>query len=69
MSLEDYYNILKTHDWYYMYSDDHRVWTSGERVMQYILEIAKQSEAHANLLASFEEYVFNRGPLPILKEA
>ncbi len=22
-------SLLKTHDWYYQYSDDHRVWTKG----------------------------------------
>ena len=24
---ERYIELLKTHDWYYQYSDDHRVWT------------------------------------------
>jgi len=22
-------NLLSTHDWFYMYSDDHRVWSKG----------------------------------------
>jgi len=22
-------NLLSKHDWYYMYSDDHRVWSKG----------------------------------------
>ena len=22
-------SLLKTHDWYYRYSDDHRVWSKG----------------------------------------
>ena len=26
VELED---LLKSHDWYYQYSDDHRVWSSG----------------------------------------
>ena len=28
--MEDYIYKLKTHDWYYEYSDDHSVWKRGE---------------------------------------
>ena len=27
--MEEYVKLLKGHDWYYDYSDDHRVWTKG----------------------------------------
>ncbi len=29
MTLEQYIAALKAHDWYYEYSDDHRIWTEG----------------------------------------
>lgn len=28
-SIVEYYEMLKNHDWYYDFSDDHLVWTSG----------------------------------------
>lgn len=27
--LADFEKLLKSHDWYYAYSDDHRYWTAG----------------------------------------
>lgn len=27
--MNEYIDLLKTHDWYYSYSDDHRVYTRG----------------------------------------
>lgn len=30
--MDEYIHLLQTHDWYYSYSDDHRVWQSGEQV-------------------------------------
>lgn len=29
MNSEEFMNMLERHDWYYAYSDDHRVWTKG----------------------------------------
>jgi hypothetical protein len=28
--IEDYFQLLERHDWFYAYSDDHRVWLKGE---------------------------------------
>tara|TARA_R110002020_G_scaffold279976_3_gene495768 strand:- start:788 stop:1057 length:270 start_codon:yes stop_codon:yes gene_type:complete len=28
--IEDKVNLILNHDWFYMYSDDHRVWERGE---------------------------------------
>ena len=36
---------LKTHDWYYMMSDDHRVWQNGSYEQDEIRNILKQLEA------------------------
>lgn len=36
--------ILKTHDWYYTYSDDHRVYSKGADVSNLIDVIRKQDE-------------------------
>jgi hypothetical protein len=29
--LRDYRHLLRTHDWWYDFSDDHRVWQEGSR--------------------------------------
>lgn len=33
---EKFREILKGHDWYYNYSDDHRVWRSGQSTWELI---------------------------------
>jgi hypothetical protein len=33
--------ILEKHDWYYHYSDDHRVWSKGEEVSKLIAHIRR----------------------------
>lgn len=30
MNLEEFEALLRDHDWYYDYSDDHRVWQRGK---------------------------------------
>lgn len=39
--MDEYINLLKTHDWYYNYSDDHRVWRAGEEEYKKIMELSK----------------------------
>ena len=33
-TIEDYEHMLKGFDWYYEYSDDHRVWKKGSEGMR-----------------------------------
>ena len=42
MNLEDFEELLKKHDWYYDYSDDHRIWQRG-RDMADVIRMARQS--------------------------
>jgi hypothetical protein len=34
--------LMKAHDWYYQYSDDHRAYTSGNEAEKVIRELATQ---------------------------
>ena len=34
MTLDQYIAQLKDHDWFYQYSEDHRVWQAGRDVME-----------------------------------
>jgi hypothetical protein len=42
MTLEQYKAALAAHDWYYEYSDDHRVWCEGRDHKAKISEARKQ---------------------------
>lgn len=37
--LQELESLLKEHDWYYAYSDDHRVWKRGEEERKVIGEL------------------------------
>jgi uncharacterized protein YggL (DUF469 family) len=39
ISLEDFNTVLARHDWYYQFSDDARVWRSGQNVSDFINEV------------------------------
>jgi hypothetical protein len=43
MNLNEFTNLLKNHDWYYHFSDDHGVWSRGEREVARINAILKES--------------------------
>ena len=47
-------NLLKHHDWFYAYSDDHRVWRKGQDVEDNIDRLykscSKENKEKANLL-------------------
>lgn len=40
MTLAEYKEALARHDWFYYFSDDHRVWSGGEVASKNILSIA-----------------------------
>lgn len=42
--LEKLESLLKSHDWFYEYSDDHRVWTKGHNQYQKILSAIRELE-------------------------
>ena len=41
MTLEEFEQLLKAHDWTYNYSDDHRVWTKGREQANNIAKARK----------------------------
>lgn len=42
--MDEYINLLKIHDWYYVFSDDHRVWKAGEEQYKKIMALAKEHD-------------------------
>lgn len=59
MTLQEFYDELNSHDWYYMYSDDHRVWSAGERDRKRLQELSKQIEGGQKLYEEFFEHHFS----------
>lgn len=47
--LENYRKLLAGHDWYYAYSDDHSVWSAGERARATLRELRKELDPDAKI--------------------
>lgn len=41
INLDQFREMLQRHDWFYSWSDDHRVWSSGENYSNLIRNLAK----------------------------
>jgi hypothetical protein len=68
MNLQEFDTLLARHDWYYAYSDDHRVWSNGEASQEKIRQAVKLSENHLTLYNAwvnsiFEDYETRKIPL------
>lgn len=57
--LKEFDLMLTQHDWYYAYSDDHRVWSAGIKAEKRIQEISHESKAHAKLFMMWVEHIRN----------
>lgn len=68
MTLSEFYTKLGYHDWFYQYSDDHRVWRNGQDNYDRLVEISKESPEHRQLFEDYAAYVFSEKPKPILEE-
>ena len=70
MNIQEYYDHLISHDWYYSFSDDHRVWSAGQRVKDELRLIASESEQHMKLFERFQGHYntlirgYDPDPLP-----
>ena len=67
-ALNEFYNMLSSHDWYYQYSDDHRVWRNGQDQYDKITTIATESLDHHLLFEGFAKYIFKDGDKPAKPE-
>ena len=62
--LKSFYTMLKRHDWYYDYSDDHRVWKEGRENYDRLHTISRESTEHKKLWLSFNNWKSGHGELP-----
>ena len=68
MTLQEFYDLLRTHDWTYMYSDDSGVNRRGYAAAQKIREAeqAASDPAFTSLREGFQQHwLGDRRPLPL----
>jgi hypothetical protein len=62
--IEEFKQLLKSHDWFFEYSDDMRVWRNGHNEK---LQIQRITQLNPDLKALYDEYAnwqFNKGKKP-----
>ena len=65
LTVEEYFDMLKRHDWFYEYSDDHSVWQKGQSAKAELQSLAKTNDQFAIMLADYNSYinaVISEGP-------
>ena len=68
MNIEQFYNECLQHDWFYDYSDDHRVWTAGSDNQRRLYSLAEESETKMQIMSAFRSYVRGNRQRPTLDE-
>lgn len=68
MNIEQFFNEASMHDWFYDYSDDHRVWTAGRDNQQRLYNLAEGSEIKMQIMSAFRSYVRGNRERPTLEE-
>lgn len=58
MNVADYFKALKGHDWYYEYSDDHRVWTRGRDNSRKLQAIAQEQPVLSRMYRDYADWIY-----------
>jgi hypothetical protein len=59
MTPAEYWDKLNAHDWYYAFSDDHRVWERGSRAINELNRLADNIKGGRELLKAFHKHMFS----------
>lgn len=62
MTIEEYWQKLKSHDWYYDYSDDHSVWQRGGRSKVELQAACQENELFARMYTDYSNWMFKSLP-------
>lgn len=54
---DEFVMLLRSHDWFYEWSDDHRVWVRGKEAERIIAERAKRDPILTDLYKSYSSEV------------
>lgn len=61
---ENYRKLLKSHDWYYDYSDDHRVWKSGVAARDTLNGLRRQLDPEGTIWNEYAPDNYKVKPIP-----
>lgn len=62
-SIAEYYEMLKRHDWYFDFSDDHKVWEEGIANIRLLRAIAEANGAdYKRMFDGFKQAYFSGAP-------
>lgn len=63
MNLQDYYDLLEQHDWYYIFSDDHKVYEKGKSNQDKLVDLAEENgPKFKELYKAFGDHYFSGKP-------
>ena len=68
MNIEQFFNEASRHDWFYDYSDDHRVWTAGSDNQKRLYELARDNVTKEKIMSEFRAYTLGKRERPTLDE-
>ena len=58
MTLQEFWDMLNRHDWYYQFSDDHSMWSDGNKNADQIRLLSDISPGHKKLYEGFQKHYF-----------
>lgn len=58
-TLQEYWDQLNRHDWYYEYSDDHSVWQRGGAELGRLKALSDLTPEHRALWEGFNKHMFS----------
>lgn len=62
ITLVEYYDALERFDWYFDFSDDHRVWSAGNKRKAELISMSKKGAEYKALWDGFKEFHFSGEP-------
>jgi hypothetical protein len=68
MNIEQFFIEASSHDWFYDYSDDHRVWTNGHENKQRLYSLAEGNNVKEKIMSEFRAYTLGQRERPSLDE-
>ena len=67
-NIREYFKQLRYHDWYYNYSDDHRVWKAGSANYDLIRDNSKENVTYKRMYNEFTKWMNSERELPVIEE-
>ena len=67
-NIREYFKQLRYHDWYYNYSDDHRVWKAGSANYDLIRGKSKENVTYKRMYNEFTKWMNSERELPVIEE-